>query len=208
MVPINRDSIRELPDEYETGGVIGSRKLVGYRRLELRRHVRSNRQAQRQRSYALGDVDVGAAGCMGTNDSLQGFREPSSPEERTKLLDQAIAGFVGEGGRLVDRHDWTAVVLVGKPVNHVLHLILTILSVCAGCIWAPVWLLISAIGGERRQYLTVDEYGKISQRREPLETYRKVMIGIAAAMFVLWFVGTIVVASTLCVGPVCDLNGR
>jgi hypothetical protein len=120
------------------------------------------------------------------------------------MLDEAIAGFVGEGGRLVARDQWTAVVLVGKPVNHVLHLTLTICSVCFGGIWAPVWLLLTGIGGERRQSLTVDEYGQVSQRREPLETYRKVLIGISAALFVLWFVGAIVVASTICVGPVCN----
>jgi hypothetical protein len=140
---------------------------------------------------------------MVMNGGLQGDREPSSPQERMTMLDQAIAGFVGEGGRLVDRGEWTAVVLVGKPVNHVLHLVLTICSIFCCGIWAPVWLFISAVGGERRQTLTVDEYGQVTQRREPLETYRKVLIGIAAALFVLWFIGTIFVASTICVGPVC-----
>ena len=140
---------------------------------------------------------------MGTDASLPGNRDPSSPQERMKMLDQAIAGFVGEGGRLVARQQWTAVVVMGKPVNHVLHLVLTVCSLCCGGIWAPVWLLISGIGGEHRQSLTVDEYGHVSQQREPLETYRKVLIGIAAALFVLWFVSAIVVASTLCVGAVC-----
>ncbi|OBA78506.1 hypothetical protein A9W99_22735 [Mycobacterium sp. 1164966.3] len=140
---------------------------------------------------------------MVTNGGLQGDREPSSPQERKTMLDQAIAGFVGEGGRLVDRGEFTAVVLVGRPVNHVLHLVLTICSLLCCGVWAPVWLFISAIGGERRQTLTVDEYGQLTQRREPLETYRKVLIGIAATLFVLWFVGTIIVASTICVGAVC-----
>ena len=43
------------------------------------------------------------------------------------MLDQAIMGLAARGGRLVQRHEWTAVVLMGKPVNHVLHLILTLL---------------------------------------------------------------------------------
>jgi hypothetical protein len=110
------------------------------------------------------------------------------------MLDQAIIGFASEGGRLVARHEWTAVVLMGKPVNHVLHLILTICS---------IWLLITAVGGEHRQILTVDQYGQVSQERGPLEMYRKVLIGIAVALFVLWFVGAIIVASTICVGAVC-----
>jgi hypothetical protein len=128
---------------------------------------------------------------------------PLSPQERTQLLDQAIIDFASEGGRLVARHEWTAVVLMGKPVNHVLHLILTICSFCCGGIWVPVWLLITAVGGEHRQILTVDQYGQVSQQRGPLEMYRKVLIAIAVALFVLWFVGAIIVASTVCVGAVC-----
>ena len=87
---------------------------------------------------------------------------------------------------------------MGKPVNHALHLLLTICSIGA---WLPVWLLITALGGQRRQIWTVDEYGQASQRRGPLETYRKVLIGIAAALFALWFAGAIILASTTCVGP-------
>lgn len=118
-----------------------------------------------------------------------------------QMLDQAIIGLTSQGGRLIARHEWTAVVLMGKPVNHILHLILTIFSICLGGIWAPVWLLITALGGQSRQILTVDQYGQVSQRGGPLETYRKVLIGIAAVLFVLWFVGAIIVASTICVGP-------
>jgi hypothetical protein len=126
---------------------------------------------------------------------------PLSPQERMQMLEHAITGLASQGGRLVARHEWTAVVLMGKPVNHVLHLILTICSICCGGIWAPVWLLITAVGGEHRQILTVDQYGQVSQRRGPLEMYRKVLIGIVAALFVLWFVGVITAASTTCVGP-------
>jgi hypothetical protein len=103
----------------------------------------------------------------------------------------------GQGERMVGRQESTAVVM-DKPVNHALHLLLTI---CSIGMWAPVWLLITALGGQRRQILTVDQYGQVSQRRGPLETYRKVLIGIAAALFVLWFAGAITVASTICAGP-------
>lgn len=102
----------------------------------------------------------------------------------------------GQGGRLVAGREPTAVV-AGKPVNHVLHLVLTI---CSIGMWAPVWLLLTALGGPRRQILTVDEYGQVSQRHRPLETYRKVMIGVAAALFALWFACAITVASTTCAG--------
>jgi hypothetical protein len=37
------------------------------------------------------------------------------------------------------------VVVTGKPVNHVLHLLLS-LFLCA--MWVPVWLIMAAVGGE------------------------------------------------------------
>jgi hypothetical protein len=182
--------------------------VAGRGPVENCRHIRSDRQIQRWRINALGDV--GSHRLYG--DEQQPSRQPRtlSPQERMQMLDKAIAGLSSQGGRMVARHEWTAVVLTGKPVNHVLHLILTICSICLGGIWAPVWLLITAVGGEHRQILTVDQYGQVSQRRGPLETYRKVLIGIAVALFVLWFFGAITVASTTCVGPavaVCVRTG-
>ena len=111
-----------------------------------------------------------------------------------QMLDQAIMGLAARGGRVTARSESTAVVLMGKPVNHVLHLILTILSLCCCGIWAPVWLLIAAFGGEHRELLTVDPYGQVSQQRGPMETWRKVLIGVAAAFIVCWLIGMIMTA--------------
>ena len=46
----------------------------------------------------------------------------------------------------------------GKPVNHVLHAILTIFT-CA--LWGIVWIVLSLTGGEKRYQLIVDEYGNV-----------------------------------------------
>ncbi|MBB3041971.1 hypothetical protein FHU40_001772 [Nocardioides soli] len=46
----------------------------------------------------------------------------------------------------------------GKPVNHVLHLILTLVTCFA---WAIVWLILVGVGGEKRYSLSVDAYGNV-----------------------------------------------
>jgi hypothetical protein len=131
---------------------------------------------------------------------LDGYQQPQwqpyplSPQERIAMLDQAIMGLAARGGRLLQRHEWTAIVVMGKPVNHVLHLILTVLSLCCCGLWAPVWMMIAAFGGEHREILTVDQYGYVSQQRGPMETWRKVLIGVAVAFIVFWLIGTIMVA--------------
>jgi len=44
----------------------------------------------------------------------------------------------------------------GKPVNHLLHLILTIVTVG---LWGIVWIIVALTGGERRMQIAIDEYG-------------------------------------------------
>jgi hypothetical protein len=84
-------------------------------------------------------------------------------------------------GRVETRGQTSAVVVFGKPVNHVLHLLLTIFT-CT--LWGPVWLLVAAFSGERRTTVSVDQYGVASQHQAPMPTHRIVLIVIA----VLWAV--------------------
>ena len=157
---------------------------------QLRRRIRSHRRihagvrTHRRRAHRLN----------GYGQQPPWQPRPLSPQERMQMLDQAIFGLASRGGRLLTRTEWNAVVVMGKPVNHVLHLILTLLSLCCCGIWAPVWLLITAFGGEHREILSVDQYGQVSQQRGPMETWRKVLIGVAVAFLVLWFIGAIMAA--------------
>jgi hypothetical protein len=52
-------------------------------------------------------------------------------------------------------------VVQGKPVNHVLHLLVTVL-LCG--LWLPVWIVVALDGGEKRQVLSVDHCGNIIDR--------------------------------------------
>ena len=79
-------------------------------------------------------------------------------DEKKSILAQQIQMAVARGGRIQSQTDTMAVVIYGKPVNHVLHLILTLLT--AG-FWIIVWIIVAASGGEKRQMITVDEFGNV-----------------------------------------------
>jgi hypothetical protein len=84
--------------------------------------------------------------------------EAVSDELRSAVLDRAIVMCASKGGRVEYRSQFQAVVVYGKPVNHVLHAILTVFT-CL--LWAIVWLFIAQSGGERREVLDVDPYGNL-----------------------------------------------
>ncbi len=84
---------------------------------------------------------------------------PKSQEERRAALAQRIQYLVNvEGARVESQSDFQAVVVKGKPVNHILHLILTIVTFG---LWAIVWLGVAIFGGESRHMVSVDEYGQV-----------------------------------------------
>src|SRR5688572_397378 len=85
-----------------------------------------------------------------------------APEQRKELLARTVTGQVASGGRIESQSDYQAVVVRGKSVNHVLHLILTLVTVT---IWAPVWIALAIFGGEKRSMVTVDEYGNAAVQK-------------------------------------------
>ena len=52
--------------------------------------------------------------------------------------------------------------MLGRPVNHVLHLILTLVS-CG--LWGVVWLVVVLTGGEKRVTLAADEWGHLLRQQ-------------------------------------------
>jgi hypothetical protein len=78
-------------------------------------------------------------------------------DERKESLSRAVASQLGLGQRRIETQgDFNAVIVVGQPVNHVLHAIITIFS-CG--LWGIVWLVLALSGGEKREMITVDEFG-------------------------------------------------
>lgn len=81
-----------------------------------------------------------------------------SPECRKEMLAQGLANRLSRPGqwRVESQTDCYAIVVGGKPVNHILHLILSLVTFG---IWIIVWLFMAAAGGETRYKISVDEYG-------------------------------------------------
>ncbi len=83
-------------------------------------------------------------------------------DERKALLAQAIANWVRGGWHVESQTDYQAVMVKGHRPNHILHLILTIVTLG---IWAIVWILVTILGGEKRAVVSVDEYGNTLAQR-------------------------------------------
>ena len=78
---------------------------------------------------------------------------------RIALLDAEVAEWIREGWRVESRSDFQSVMVSGKPVNHLLHLVLSILT---GGLWLLVWIVLVLTGGENRELLQVDGFGGLT----------------------------------------------
>jgi hypothetical protein len=88
--------------------------------------------------------------------------EKKSADERKAALARTVANLLAQGRRVESQSDYQAVLIRGRHVRHVLHLVLTILT--AG-LWAVIWLIMWLLYHERREIASVDEYGNTSVAR-------------------------------------------
>lgn len=80
-----------------------------------------------------------------------------SPEDRQAALAGRIAYWVRNDYRVEAQSPEQAVMVTGHRPNHILHLILTILTLG---IWLIVWIILAIAGGEKRKTIAVDAYGR------------------------------------------------
>jgi hypothetical protein len=73
-------------------------------------------------------------------------------------LANAITGKVAEGYRVESQTDIQATLVRGHKPNHILHLILTLITFG---VWLFVWIPLVFIQKERRCILTTDEFGNV-----------------------------------------------
>ena len=78
---------------------------------------------------------------------------------RIALLDAEMAEWIREGWRVESRSSFQAVMVSGRRVNHLLHLVISLVT--AG-LWIFIWIVLVLTGGENRELLLVDAYGQIS----------------------------------------------
>ena len=82
-----------------------------------------------------------------------------SVSERKELLARAVQSHVAQGYRVESAAgDFGAVLVKGHKPNHLMHLIITLLTLG---IWLTGWLIRIAMGSEKRLMLAVDEYGNV-----------------------------------------------
>ena len=79
-----------------------------------------------------------------------------SVDERKQILSRQIGSLLTQGRRVESQSDFQAVLLRGHAVNHVLHLIITLVTLG---LWVIVWIALVALGGEKRELVQVDEWG-------------------------------------------------
>ena len=78
-----------------------------------------------------------------------------SIDERKEILAEEINSMVSQGWRVESQTDFHAVFVRGHRVNHVLHLLLTLVTFG---VWAIAWLALAMFGGEKRTIVHVDEW--------------------------------------------------
>ena len=111
---------------------------------------------------------------------------------RRDRLDEAVQAAVFSGWSVESRSDFQAVLRRGRPVNHILHLILTFLTVG---LWAIVWLLLVLTGGETREVVTVDAVGNVSRQRRVIARHpgarRLLIIGVVVLVVGVMIAGAV-----------------
>jgi hypothetical protein len=92
------------------------------------------------------------------------FSTTRQPDEvRQHQLQEYLSQYITvTRGRVESVTPYSAVVVHGQRVNHVLHLLISIF-LCG--LWLPVWLVVAVTGGERRTVMAVDHYGNVTTSR-------------------------------------------
>jgi hypothetical protein len=85
-------------------------------------------------------------------------RRAVTTTQRKTILARAIEHQVALGGRVESSGDFHAVVIFGKPVNHILHFLIGIVTLT---IWWLVWLLLVLGNNQMRRTIFVTEDGLV-----------------------------------------------
>lgn len=66
-------------------------------------------------------------------------------------LDRQIVEHTSRGWKVVSRSETQAQLVKGKPTSHLLHLVLSLLTVG---LWIPVWILVTLAAGEKTKLIS------------------------------------------------------
>ena len=92
--------------------------------------------------------------------------QPSKPlrirssEERKQILKDYVVEQVALGFRVEAQEDFSAVLIFGKNPNHILHLLLSIVTFG---VWILVWIMMIFFSREKRYLFRIDDCGVITR---------------------------------------------
>ena len=105
-----------------------------------------------------------------------------SMQERKALLARQVAMSVGSGARVESQSDTMAVLIRGRPVNHLLHFFIGVFTLG---LWWIVWLLLGITGGERREVVTVDEFGNVLVQKSSSQNVLPIILLVIVAIVII-----------------------
>ena len=82
-------------------------------------------------------------------------------DEQSAILARAVTDSAQYGWHVVSQTQNTAQLAKGKPTSHLLHLVISVLTLG---LWIPVWIAVSLFTGEKHRLIIVDEYGGVFRR--------------------------------------------
>jgi hypothetical protein len=88
-----------------------------------------------------------------------------SDAERKSLLEKQIISHVSRGWRLDTQADFAAVLSSGKRLNHILHLLLSIVTFG---IWIIFWIVMGLTNKIATVTISVDKFGNTSISRKSI----------------------------------------
>lgn len=94
----------------------------------------------------------------GLSNQQEGLQEITDAE-RIELLRSYVVRKVAFGASVELQDDFSAVLIWGRPVNHILHLLLSLVTFG---LWIIVWIFIAVNSGEKRRLFQIDKFGRIT----------------------------------------------
>lgn len=83
-----------------------------------------------------------------------------TPAHKAQKMSQAISYEIAQGWKVEYQGPDQVVLVSGKKVNHILHLILTLFT---GGFWLLVWLIVILANPSKKLMITVDDYGNFNR---------------------------------------------
>jgi hypothetical protein len=108
--------------------------------------------------------------------------QPLSDDERRAWLAQQVDEHLRNGWQIESRTENLASLRIGKPINHVLHLLLTLVT-CG--VWVLVWIYLAMFQGERRKTISTADADRAPKAVKPWYKETRFLIAMAVILVIV-----------------------